>query len=282
MTSGNNFAVAALAAGICGVVAPARSASSAIDPPGWTLVWADEFNENGPPNPANWTFERGLVRNEEAQWYQPQNAYCAGGHLVIEARREMVRNPGYVRGSTHWPEREDVAEYTSASLTTKGLHQWKYGRFELRAKIDTRSGLWPAWWTLGVDGEWPAGGEIDMLEYYRQMLLANFAWGSDRRWVATWDTIRVPLGTLGPGWSDRFHVWQMDWDSREIRVSMDGRAMNSMALAGTVDLARHRDPFHQPHYMLLNLAVSGTNGGDPSRTAFPARFEVDYVRVYQR
>ena len=161
MTTGKNFAVAALAA-LCAVVAPARSGSPAPDPPRWTLVWADEFNGNGPPNPANWQFERGLVRNEEAQWYQPQNAYCADGHLVIEARREIVRNPKYVPGSTHWPERQEIADYTSASLTTQGLHQWKYGRFELRAKVDTRAGLWPAWWTLGADGEWPAGGEVEI------------------------------------------------------------------------------------------------------------------------
>ena len=58
--------------------------------------------------------------------------------------------------------------------------------------------------------------------------------------------------------------------------------MNQLALAGTVEPDQHRDPFHQPHYMLLNMAVSGMNGGDPSRTAFPARFEIDYVRVFQR
>ena len=121
-----------------------------------------------------------------------------------------------------------------------------------------------------------------LLEYYRQMLLANVGWGSARRWVATWNSVRVPLSALEPGWTERFHVWRMDWDPREIRLSMDGRVMHSVLLAGTVDIARRRDPFHQPHYMLLNLAVSGTNGGDPSRTAFPARFEVDYVRVYQR
>ena len=79
------------------------------DPTEWKLVWADEFNDNGPPNPANWTFERGLVRNHEAQWYQPENATCRDGHLVIEARREHVQN----------------AEYTSASLMTKGLRQWQ-------------------------------------------------------------------------------------------------------------------------------------------------------------
>ena len=81
MVTGKNFAVVALAVGALAAGAPARSVQSASDLTPWTLVWADEFNDNGPPNPANWTFERGLVRNhEEAQWYQPQNAFCADGH----------------------------------------------------------------------------------------------------------------------------------------------------------------------------------------------------------
>ena len=255
---------------------------AARDHAGWTLVWADEFNVDGPPSPANWTYERGLVRNEEAQWYQPQNATCRDGHLIIEGRRERVENPGYAAGRTEWPARQRVADYTSASLTTQGLHQWTYGRFELRARIDTRAGLWPAWWTLGVNGEWPDGGEVDMLEYYRGMLLANVGWGSGARWVATWDSVRTPIGTLGAGWTDAFHVWRMDWDAERIRLFVDGRLLNETTLAATVDAARHTDPFHQPHYMLLNLAIGGMNGGDPSPTAFPARFEVDYVRVYER
>jgi beta-glucanase (GH16 family) len=258
-----------------------QSLVAARDDGRWTLAWADEFNADGPPNPANWTYERGLVRNEEAQWYQPQNAICRDGHLIIEGRRERVENPGYAAGRTEWPARQPFADYTSASLTTQGLHQWTYGRFELRARIDTRAGLWPAWWTLGVNGEWPDGGEVDMLEYYRGMLLANVGWGSGARWMAKWDSVRTPIDTLGAGWTDGFHVWRMDWDAERIQLFVDDRLLNETTLAATVDAARHTDPFHQPHYMLLNLAIGGINGGDPSQTAFPARFEVDYVRVYE-
>ena len=261
-------------------VSPWRIPSVAAEPQ-WRQVWADEFNKDGTPDPAKWTYERGLVRNDEAHWYQPQNASCRGGLLVIEARRERVRNPGFVTGSTDWPANQEYAEYTSSSLTTKGLHQWRYGRFELRARIDTRSGMWPAWWTLGVDGEWPAGGEIDMLEYYRGMLLANVAWGSPQRWVATWDSVRTPVASLGSGWADGFHVWRMDWDAQAIRLYMDDRLLNETAVSDTIDAGRHRDPFNAPHYMLLNLAIGGANGGDPSASTFPARFEVDYVRVYE-
>ncbi len=92
MVTGKNLAVVALALGALAAPAPARSVQSAPEPTEWKLVWADEFNDNGPPNRANWTFERGLVRNHEAQSYQPENATCRDGHLVIEARREHVQN----------------------------------------------------------------------------------------------------------------------------------------------------------------------------------------------
>jgi beta-glucanase (GH16 family) len=258
-----------------------RAVTVAQGDAGWTLVWADEFNTDGPPDPANWTHETGLVRNDEAQWYQAQNASCRNGNLVIEARRERVRNPGFVPGSTTWPATREYADYTSASLNTRGLRQWRYGRFEMRGRIDTRPGLWPAWWTLGVDGEWPDGGEVDMMEYYRGMLLANVGWGSGRRWVATWDSVRSPVASFGAGWASRFHVWRMDWDADAIRLYVDDQLLNETLLDRTIDRDRHTDPFHQPHYMLVNLALGGTNGGDPSATTLPARLEVDYIRVYQ-
>lgn len=250
----------------------------------WTLVWSDEFDQDGRPDPSNWTYETGFRRNRELQWYQPENAWCEDGRLVIEARRERRPNPTYEAESGEWRETRPFAEYTSASLTTRGLHSWKYGRFEMRGRIDTRPGLWPAFWTLGLSGEWPAGGEIDIMEYYRGMLLANVAWGSDERWVATWDDVRKPISAFDdPNWSDKFHVWRMEWDEESIRLYVDGLLLNMTELSETTsprDEGRH--PFRQPHYILLNLAVGGTNGGDPSTTAFPARFEVDYVRIYQQ
>ncbi|GAB4458183.1 MAG: hypothetical protein OHK0029_19110 [Armatimonadaceae bacterium] len=133
----------------------------------WKLVWSDEFNENGRPNPRNWVYETGFVRNQEFQWYQPENARCENGFLIIEGKRERKPNPNYEAGSNDWKKNREFAEYTAASLKTTGLHAWKFGRFEMRAQIDTRPGLWPAFWTLGVDGEWPRNGEVDIMEYYR-------------------------------------------------------------------------------------------------------------------
>jgi len=117
--------------------------------PGMTLVWNDEFNIEGKPDPSSWMYEYGFVRNNELQWYQQENANCSRGVLVIEGRREMVRNPGFVPESKSWVSSREYANYTSASIQTKGLKQWQFGRFEIRARIDTAHGAWPA-----ISGEW--------------------------------------------------------------------------------------------------------------------------------
>jgi len=265
---------------VANTIAVLPAGSPAARPAGWELVWGDEFDKDGRPDPAKWSYETGFVRNNEFQWYQPENASCRDGRLIIEARRERVPNPGFREGSRDWRTTRRFAEYTSASLMTKGLASWRYGKFEMRGRIDTRPGLWPAWWTLGTAGEWPDGGEIDMMEFYRGVLLANVAWGSGRRWDPTWDSVRTPIETFGSGWSQQFHVWRMDWDREGIRLYVDDRLLNETALSVTVNPAGV-NPFHASHYMLLNLAVGGANGGDPSQTAFPARVEVDYVRVFE-
>lgn len=247
----------------------------------YRLVWADEFNQDGRPDTTHWVYETGFVRNEEDQWYQQENAWCGGGMLIIEARRESRPNPWYNPGSEHWKTNRPNYHYTSACLKTRGKHQWRYGRFEMRARIDTRPGMWPAFWTLGVDGEWPSGGECDIMEYFRGMLLANFAWGSDKRYAPIWDDSRLPIDSLGENWSDDFHIWRLDWNEESMKIYVDDRLLNEVDLSTTINESDGKNPFHQPHYILLNLAIGGTNGGDPNETEFPARFEIDYVRVYQ-
>jgi beta-glucanase (GH16 family) len=251
---------------------------------GYKLVWSDEFNKHGRPDPNKWTYERGFVRNRELQWYQPENARCENGLLVIEGRRERKANPNYRPDSRNPREQIEYAEYTSSSLTTRGLHKWQYGRFEMRGRIDTRDGLWPAFWTLGVEGRWPGCGEIDIMEYYRGMLLVNAAWGTERRWVAKWDDVRVPIKDFeDPKWSQKFHLWRMDWDADSIKLYVDNILLNTIDLKETFNKDKEgKNPFHQPHYIILNLAIGGTSGGDPSNTKFPAKFEVDYVRIYQK
>jgi beta-glucanase (GH16 family) len=254
--------------------------SDVVVPNGYKLVWHDEFDVDGAPNPNNWKFEKGFVRNEEAQWYQSDNARVEAGLLVIEARKQRVQNPNYT-GTGDWKTTRQYAEYTSSSMHTSGLQSFQYGRFEMRARIPTAAGMWPAWWTLGVSGEWPSNGEIDIMEYYAGKVLANVACGTSTRWQAKWDSATKQLSALGSGWSSQFHVWRMDWDEQNIVLYLDDQQMNTTALSSMLN-ADGSSPFKQKAYMLVNLAIGGNNGGDPSSAAFPQRYEVDYIRVFQK
>jgi beta-glucanase (GH16 family) len=247
----------------------------------WRLVWADEFNTNGAPDPANWNYEHGFVRNHEAQWYQPENAFCTNGLLVIEARREHKPNPNFVTNSADWKTSRAWIDCTSASLTSRRLQEFTGGKFEMRARIDTRLGSWPAFWTLGAarGHRWPAGGEIDIMEYYTGHVLANFGWQTNG--AICWLTVKKPLAELGPDWSKQFHLWTMEWDEKKIDLRLDGQLLNHLDLA-KVDQADEGNPFHRPVYFILNQAVGGDCGGDPAPTTFPIRYEIDWVRVYQQ
>jgi len=252
---------------------------------GMHLVWHDEFNVAGKPDSTNWNYENGFVRNKELQWYQSANASCKNGVLVIEGRKEQIKNPKYIAGSMDWRTNREFASYTSASIRTKGLQQWLYGRFEIRARIDSTTGSWPAIWTLGINGPWPSNGEVDMMEFYRitnvPTILANTAWGTDRPYVAKWNSAKKPLANFlsnDPDWIRKFHIWRMDWDKDSIKLYIDNALLTITPLSGTIN-ADGKNPFQQPHYLLLNLAL-GANGGEPVNA--PVRYEVDYVRVYQK
>lgn len=255
--------------------------------PGMTLVWNDEFNIDGKPDPACWRYETGFVRNQELQWYQQYNANCANGVLLIEARKEKISNPRFVSGRQDWRSSREFAEYTSASIQTRGFQQWQFGRFEIRARIDTAHGAWPAIWTLGATREWPSNGEIDIMEFYRikdvPTILANFCWGTEKRFSGKWDDLKKPLTDFtatDPDWTRKFHIWRMDWNTESIKIFLDDQLLNEVQIGETVNPDGF-NPFLQPHYLLLNLALGG-NGGDPSKSVFPIKYEIDWVRVYQK
>lgn len=246
----------------------------------YELVWSDEFEVDGKPDPSKWDFEEGFLRNRELQWYQASNARCVGGNLVIQARQERVENPIFRSDSGDWRASRRYAEYTSASLITKPHLAWTYGRVEVRARIPIDKGAWPAIWTTGL-GRWPDAGEIDIMEYYEGMLLANFV-HADEDGRDKWKDSKHPLIKFaGRNWEKDFHVWVMEWSTDEIRLYVDEMLLNSFTVR---DAASAKvpgfNPFEKPHRLRLNLAI-GANGGDPSAAAFPLRYEIDYVRVYQ-
>ena len=214
----------------------------------YELVWHDEFDKDGRPDPAKWNYEHGFVRNKEAQWYQPENAYCKDGMLIIEGRKEKHANPHYDPEGKNWQTARKEAEYTSASLTTRSKFSWLYGRFEIRARFTPREGMWPAFWTLGVKEKWPMCGEIDIMD-----------------------------------WADSFHVFRMDWDEKEVRLYADDILLNRTPLDNTVNASYKEvaNPFRQPHFIILNLAL-GATGGDLDKLPLPQKYEIDYVRIYQK
>ena len=258
----------------------------------WQLVWSDEFDTDGSLNSSVWNFEQGYARNEEAQWYQSDNAVCKNGLLIIEARKEQNRkNPLYISGSNDWRKKREFIDYTSSSVTTAGKKEFLYGRFEIKARIPVAKGAWPAIWTLGSNMEWPSCGEIDIMEYYQikgtPHILANAAWGTDRQWHAKWDSQATPYSHFtdkDPDWASKFHIWRMDWDEEAIKLYLDDELLNEIPLSSTRNgsIGKGTNPFTKPQYLLLNLAIGGINGGPIDEAALPMKYEIDYVRVYQK
>lgn len=260
---------------------------------GYTMVWHDEFDIDGKPAP-HWNYEKGFVRNKELQWYQPQNATVENGCLVITGKREEVTNDSYDPSSRDWRRNRPKASYTSSCLTTSDSFNFMYGRLEVRARIPVTSGAWPAIWTLGNKWGWPANGELDLMEYYRRdqpIILANACWrGADGS--SEWDESTTPLTSFtdtDSEWASKFHIWRMDWTPETIKMYLDDRLLNEIPLSqADKGGGRHNDvnPFANDvkgfgHYILLNLAIGG-NGGIPDDASFPLRYEIDYVRVYEK
>lgn len=247
----------------------------------WHLIWSDEFNSGSTPqypNSANWGYETGYVRNEEWQYYTTslQNAYCQNGFLHIEAHKHPAGT--YPTGSYTGQD----GSISSASLKSSGKVQHKYGWLEMRGRIDTQWGSWPAFWTLGASGEWPDNGECDIMEYYRDMLKFNVAWwlDGDPQWTARWDGATQYVSGLYPNWINDFHVWAMEWTPIGVRLYLDGVLYNTWNSSQDSEGASI-EGFQQPHYIILNQAIGGTAGGDASGIVYPTNYEIDWVRWYQ-
>lgn len=258
---------------------------------GEKLIFCDEFNQDGQPDWNVWRSEQGFVRNEEYQWYQPQNATVQNGLLVLEGRLDSIPNPRYQTKTKDWRRNRPYAKYSSASINTRGTFSFLYGRMEVRARIPAVLGSWPAIWTLGTEMEWPSCGEIDIMEYYhingQPHILANAAWGNNRHYDAVWNSKKTPYQHFldkDPYWNEKFHTWVMDWNEKRLQIFLDDELLNDIDLETTYNgsIGNHKNPMRQPHYILLNLAIGGINGGEPQAEAFPLRYEIDYVRVYQR
>ncbi len=251
----------------------------------WTLKWSDEFEYTGLPDPKRWTNEVGFIRNQEAQFYtagRQENARVENGILIIEARKERLANPGFVPGSKN-PHRAEFAEVSSASLTTRGIANARYGRVEVRARLPQGRGVWPAIWMLGVNQSqvgWPRCGEIDIMEYVGfepNTIHANIHTSKYNHMRKTGKGSQ--LRSEGP--YQNFHVYAIEWNPERIDFFLDDKKY--FTYAKEPGATEEVWPFDQPFYLILNLAIGGAWGGQKGidEAIFPQRFEIDYVRFYE-
>jgi len=268
---------AVMAAGIIMSVSAGDAGRAEGPPPGYKLVWSDEFNYHGLPDPSKWGYEEGFVRNREAQYYteaREANARVENGVLTIEGRKEHFKVPHPGQGGKE-------AQYTSASLITLRKASWQYGRVEVRAKLPQGKGVWPAIWMMGADRTkvgWPACGEIDIMEfvgYTPDHVYATLHWGADyKHHQSQGKSLKV-----NAPWED-FHIYAMEWTPERMEFYYDQTCYHRF----DVRKADQKDgnPFRRPHYLLLNLALGGEWGGKIDDAMLPQKFLVDYIRVYQK
>lgn len=255
-------------------------------PPEWELVWADEFDRNGTPSPEKWSAEKEFIRNRELQFYTdlPENLRVEDGMLVMEARKVEPRdNPRFDAASDKWPRNQKTYSLTSASICSKAPYTMKADeRLEVRAKIPTGPGFWPAIWATGENRNkigWPKCGEIDFFEYFGnqpEMFSCNLHFsGAEGKHDA--DIGKAGLG-FDPG--TEFHVYAAEWDRNEFRSYIDGALIMRRPMPDeTRNPARS---YLQPFNLRFNFAVkSNQSTGLLPDDALPRKFMIDYVRVYR-
>ena len=273
---------------------------------GWTLVWADEFDQ-GKIDRGKWSFETDCWGggNNERQCYTKsgRNAAVSDGKLVITARHERTTGPAlpaHLRNGAGTSEAEATRDFSSAKLTTHGKASWRHGKVEVRAKLPQGQGTWPAIWMLpekNAYGPWAASGEIDILEAVNLGVpCGKCKGGREDRILGTlhfggkWPKNlhkgeEVPFPEVLDG---AFHTYGIEWQPGKITWQFDGktyatRTANEWSTTGS---STPGAPFDQPFYLILNLAIGGGLSeerglGGVRLDGYPKLMEVDWVRVWQ-
>jgi len=237
-----------------------------------TLVWEDNFDYVGPPNPQKWEAQVGGHGwgNNELQYYtESGNAWVDGSKLIITAKREDIAG----------------RQVSSARIRTRGKGDWQYGRIEARAKLPKGLGCWPAIWMMPTAESpitWPDCGEIDIMEHVAYMKDTVLSTVHTKAYNHIKKTQRGGNVVI-PGATDNFHVYSVDWDKDKMIFRVDNDTLFTYAPKQEGAVTEAEWPFDKPFHLILNLAFGGNWGGAKGvdMNALPASFEVDYVRVYQ-
>ncbi len=235
------------------------------------MVWQDEF-DGDTIDSTKWNLEvHGRPANNELQYYSDsaENAFIEDGNLVLQAIK--LEEPYIGR------------DYTSARMNTIAKANFLYGRFEMRAKLPEGQGIWPAFWMLpaqGKYGNWPSGGEIDIMEllgHEPNKVHASLHWKNEDGHEFTSSEYVLPEGDFA---SD-FHTFAVEWEETEIRWYVDD-VLYKTATVWEHNRNPYPAPFDQEFILILNVAVGGQWPGAPDETTiFPQQMIVDYVRVYE-
>jgi beta-glucanase (GH16 family) len=258
--------------------AGAIDATSDVDPlAGWTLSWSDEFNDavGTKPNPQYWSYDIGGggwgVMQLQTYTNTAANAATDGnGNLAINAIEDAQGN------------------FTSARIKTQGKFEQAYGRFEMRAKVVTGNGMWPAFWMLGNNfgpTPWPDCGEIDIMEVRGTRPQTNLGSLHGPGYSGMHPlTGHYSLPDGGPALSDDFHIYAVEWETNVVRFYVDDNLYETRTPADipTDAGANARWVYDHPFFILINVAVGGMFPGPPTGTTFPQTMLIDYVRVYKR
>ncbi len=237
----------------------------------YQLVWEDNFEHEGFPNPSYWSFESGYVRNNELQFYtvnELKNCRIEKNQLILEARKEKI----------------EKFEYTSASIHTKGKKEFLYGKIVVRAKLSTGRGIWPAIWTLGTnidEVQWPLCGEIDIMENVGFDPLKVHGNIHTKAFNHNLETNRGDF-TESDTLHTNFHDFAIEWTEDNIDFLFDDNCY--FTFKKEPHFTENEWPFDKPQYLLINLAVGGFWGGKKGidNSIFPQQFVIDSIRYYQR
>ena len=236
----------------------------------YVLVWNDEFNTPGLPDSTRWNYEVGQLRNNEQQYYTSkrlENARIEDSVLILEARKESFAG----------------ANYTSASIISRGIGDWKYGKVEIRAKVPTGKGTWPALWMMPTNSEyggWPRSGEIDIMEYIGVEAQKLYYTCHFEGTNGSGHQSSGGNSTFISNPYNQFIKFTLVWTPEKIEWYANDRKFHQYVKPA----GDYRSwPFDKEFYLILNLAYGGNWGGyaGVDDTKLPHKFLIDYVRVYQ-